>query len=1186
MPSLRRSLLDPSGTYGLRSLGASLRAPAMYPAADDAEYESAAQSLIGTGLSGLGYVGSILDKYGGGRAIRGLLGGKPRELLSLLPFSDTLGITDFADRVSGEDILTGKGLLPQLIAENDPERFQARDLAGPLFEMATDPLSYLTPFARTAEGLAALKANTAVSGISRGVRAGERALLGVGLPFRHPSIYLGDEATSLFGRPLLGGVEATERGLTRIANARVPGTSFYPVPALRSLFDYRTWGIAQPDVQRAAIQVGTPALEAAEQASRRSEAELRYLAEPLLTEGGTREEALRLRGLAEGRPENLGLGDPLQPLAERLALEDRARLLRQWEAGVATKDRPGHIARSIDVEASRLQGRSSPFGLPGTSVLQAARKKALDLPGQTPVVEELIGDPRISGASSTITNPRERSAYVLRRLLQEQQAGLTDEVIPGIVSAANQRTLKALARKVDPTLSPAQLADPEFLRRHLGGYTPEAPVAVPRPVEPAAPQAIQPPVPAPEPPALADLPVDAPVPVPGLLNPENLRQALGQLTPLQQLQLFGKRSPLNVLRLQSNRFQKYAKGLSDVFAQEGAPFFTPDVFADFRRAEGIANTQNAAAQTAVAAITQTHPVTGLPLARPVSELQQAGQRFTTVNQALRKAFGDKARDVTEAILDEAGKTIGYHHEGVYQQVAERLGIDTSALSRKQLGEQFDRLAVPRDVGEALKGLRQSFQVPREIRPFSDLLGQLNALFRGTVYPIFPGSHVRNAATALVNNLRSGAVYPEGGLVERVFGPIRDANRLLRGEPSLRALPLPYQEAGRSAEESLQAYLIDAYSRGIALRPQTLQEGLSPGRTADRLFALPPGVPHQGAPLEGTTWNPLDIAGFGGRETSAFRPVALGNLVGSRVEDVARISQDLALQARGYSPEAAAKLVEATHFDYARLAPFERFLKSTLVPFYTFTRRNLPRQLQLLADRPSQIATPIRALTAMRGESFVPGYLGGGAVIPLGGENEDGRQRYISTLGLPEEEAFERFRQDPLTGVVGGTAQAYLGLLTPYARSPLELLTGRQLYSGRQLSDLRPYGLATGYGLLAQNDPRAQLLAQTISTLPISRLVTTVDKLIDARKGLLAKAVNLGTGVRVTDVDVDTARAIEVRRLLESALQSSPNVATMTEFYVPPGQQANVDPRTALLLRAFARSRSDARAAAEARRSGR
>lgn len=59
-------------------------------------------------LDALDYATGVLDKPG--RAARGLLAGNTREGLAALPFSDALGWTDEAERVSGEDLLRRAGL--------------------------------------------------------------------------------------------------------------------------------------------------------------------------------------------------------------------------------------------------------------------------------------------------------------------------------------------------------------------------------------------------------------------------------------------------------------------------------------------------------------------------------------------------------------------------------------------------------------------------------------------------------------------------------------------------------------------------------------------------------------------------------------------------------------------------------------------------------------------------------------------------------------------------------------------------------------------------------------------------------------------------------------------------------------------------------------------------------------------
>jgi hypothetical protein len=68
------------------------------------ERDSALSTLMKGTLSGLGYVGSLLDKATGSRMLRGALAGRPREILSILPWSDTLGITDPSQIAWGKDV--------------------------------------------------------------------------------------------------------------------------------------------------------------------------------------------------------------------------------------------------------------------------------------------------------------------------------------------------------------------------------------------------------------------------------------------------------------------------------------------------------------------------------------------------------------------------------------------------------------------------------------------------------------------------------------------------------------------------------------------------------------------------------------------------------------------------------------------------------------------------------------------------------------------------------------------------------------------------------------------------------------------------------------------------------------------------------------------------------------------------
>jgi hypothetical protein len=85
-------------------------------------------------LDALGWIGSSLDKPGA--AVRGLLSGDASQIANLIPFSDTLGITDPEQRVSGRNLLQKMGLFGD-------DAGIGGDVAGFGAELLTDPLNFL-----------------------------------------------------------------------------------------------------------------------------------------------------------------------------------------------------------------------------------------------------------------------------------------------------------------------------------------------------------------------------------------------------------------------------------------------------------------------------------------------------------------------------------------------------------------------------------------------------------------------------------------------------------------------------------------------------------------------------------------------------------------------------------------------------------------------------------------------------------------------------------------------------------------------------------------------------------------------------------------------------------------------------------------------------------------------------------
>lgn len=87
-------------------------------------------------LDALGYIGSSLDKPG--RAVRGILGGRPDEAAAFVPFSDSMGLTDPSHAVSGEDLIKQNGL--------STGTSWGDSLLGFGTEAALDPTTYLGGF--------------------------------------------------------------------------------------------------------------------------------------------------------------------------------------------------------------------------------------------------------------------------------------------------------------------------------------------------------------------------------------------------------------------------------------------------------------------------------------------------------------------------------------------------------------------------------------------------------------------------------------------------------------------------------------------------------------------------------------------------------------------------------------------------------------------------------------------------------------------------------------------------------------------------------------------------------------------------------------------------------------------------------------------------------------------------------
>jgi hypothetical protein len=152
--------------------------------------------------------------------------------------------------------------------------------------------------------------------------------------------------------------------------------------------------------------------------------------------------------------------------------------------------------------------------------------------------------------------------------------------------------------------------------------------------------------------------------------------------------------------------------------------------------------------------------------------------------------------------------------------------------------------------------------------------------------------------------------------------------------------------------------------------------------------------------------------------------------------------------RGWSMEDAAKDVFKYHFDYAPegLSSFERNWLKRLFPFYTWTRNNIPLQIEQMIKQPGKYAALGKIQDDISGEKGreefkdLPDWMKEQLVFRIGGEN--GISLWTQ-LSLPAED-ISKLPVNEL-GI-----RNIVSMLSPVIKTPIELVTNKNLFFGSDI----------------------------------------------------------------------------------------------------------------------------------------
>jgi hypothetical protein len=461
---------------------------------------------------------------------------------------------------------------------------------------------------------------------------------------------------------------------------------------------------------------------------------------------------------------------------------------------------------------------------------------------------------------------------------------------------------------------------------------------------------------------------------------------------------------------------------------------------------------------------------------------------------------------------------------------------TAAMMTKSMADA----RIPKEMADDLTRMVDGFTNPKPVGEIIKAYDSVTNLTKGMLTGPWPAFHTRNLFSGQWQNFVAGMFSP---------GSVKEAHSLLRGgtlkgAASIPALQKVARDRGITALDDTEAtkLLRDlAYSYRVTGKGELDNAvGALKGdpATIDAVRAGMPGeVPQRFSRVKdkllgrGTTWNPLDVRGVGGRTESKFAPAAAGDELGYYVEGLNRLAPFIEQLKKGVDPAEAAKKIGAAQVNYQSkyYTKAETEVLGRLFPFYKFTSRNIPFTLQQLAEKPGgRMSQTIRAANRARNpDESTPDYVSETASIPLG-KAADGTARYLTGLGLAME--------DPLS-LVGGprsTGLELLSRLNPMLKGPLEYATGESFFQkgpegGRNLSDMDPTIGRLAANLTGQKQamriPGGEILDTAVNNSPFSRVLSTLRVATDNRKGPLAKLFNLGTGFKVSDISPGAQDAV-------------------------------------------------------------
>lgn len=299
----------------------------------------------------------------------------------------------------------------------------------------------------------------------------------------------------------------------------------------------------------------------------------------------------------------------------------------------------------------------------------------------------------------------------------------------------------------------------------------------------------------------------------------------------------------------------------------------------------------------------------------------------------------------------------------------------------------------------------------------------------------------------------------------------------------------------------------------------------------------------------------------------------GRALGNAIEEQGRLLNFTANLRNTGDVTLAAKRTKQFLFDYGNLTNFEKVVMKRLLPFYTYTRKNIELQVRALATTPGRVSAQVQALSTLgevisggnqmtqQEQDALPSWVKSG--ISILAQKKGKEVTLLSSLGTPVEQPFQALQPNQI-----------LGSISPLIRLPFEQMSGYSLYQGKPLSEVtnaaafknapKPIQDMIGFTKIVGHHSdgttftwytslHPEMMNLILNLPPTTRVFSALKQMDAVDVSSQAKILQQIVGVRPYSFDLDQEaqkRENELKTKLQTLLTNAGVTAQFTRTYIP------------------------------------